>query len=170
MRFWHQVALRFLLALGIAVAFGWLFSEASYRLLREDRRETPQRIELVIPAGAAERVKAGESTPSLPDHLEFLAGDVLVVKNEDAVSHQLGPIWVPPGASGSLRLDTAQLYSYSCSFQPTSYMGLDVRRPTTALIRFEGVLAVALPSAALLWLYTLLIFPIQQKNAGEEPA
>ncbi len=164
MGFWQTVALRFFMALAAATFFGWVISEGSYQMLREDKRETPQRIQLVIPAGTAERVKAGESSPSLPERMDFLAGDVLVVKNEDAVSHQLGPLWVPPGQSASLNLENAQLYSLSCSFQPTQYLGLDVRQRTTAAIRFEGAMAIALPTGVLLWLYTLLLYPPKKRQ------
>ncbi len=169
MSFWQTVALRFFLAMAAAVFFGWSISEGSYQLLREDQRETPQRIELVIPYGTARRVESGESSPSLPERMDFLAGDVLVVKNEDVVSHQLGPLWVPPGQSASLNLENAQLYSLSCSFQPTQYLGLDVRQRTTAAIRFEGAMAIALPTGVLLWLYSLLLRS-PKKNQEEAAA
>ena len=91
----------------------------------------PQRIELVIPAGTADQIASGQAVPSIPTDMVFVVGDTLVVKNEDTASHQLGPIWVPPGTSASLNLDTANRYSYACSFQPSRYLGLDVRSRVT---------------------------------------
>jgi hypothetical protein len=97
------------LALGLALA--WVIAEGSFVILRDKSDHTPQRIELVIPAGTADKVAAGQAVPSLPADMVFVVGDTLVVKNQDTTSHQLGPIWVPPGASASLNLDTANRYS-----------------------------------------------------------
>ncbi len=163
-------ALRLLLAMLIAVGFGWLVSEFSYQSINSLDRDQPERFELIIPPGTSEQVAAGKSVPSLPSNISFIVGDELVVVNEDSVAHQLGPIWVPPGSSGSLTLENTNTYGLECSFQPTQYMGIDVQPRPTAWIRFQGIMAVALPSGVLLWLYSLLAIPLKEKSKPAEEA
>jgi hypothetical protein len=147
------------LGLLLGFAFGWLLSETSYRSL--DQKETvdrqPRQVEIIIPYGTAAQVKEGVYNQSLPADMVFVEGDLLVVKNEDVVAHQLGPLWVPPSTSGVLSLDQADRYSYDCSFQPTRYMGLDVRPRVTAGTRLQAILAIALPTGMMLAVYSYLI-------------
>jgi hypothetical protein len=90
----------------------------------------------------------------------FMMGDTLVVKNEDTVDHQLGPVWVPPGSTASLALEKPNKYAYSCSFIPSKYLGLDVRQATTIGVRLTA-LAISAPTVtALIFIYSLLVFPI----------
>ena len=101
------------LVLGLLLA--WALSEVSFLILKDKSDHAPQRVELVIPAGTADKVAQGQAVPSIPADMVFVVGDTLVVKNEDTTAHQLGPIWVPPGSSASLTLDQANKYSYACS-------------------------------------------------------
>jgi hypothetical protein len=156
------VLLRFVLAMLIAVAFGILVGEGSYQSLKESDREAPEEFELIIPAGTADLIASGSNVPSIPTNMKFIEGDVLVVHNEDTAGHQLGPVFVPPGASGTLNLETPQKYSLACTFQPTKYLGIDVQPRTTLGLRVQGVLAIALPTGVLMWLYSLLIFPLDK--------
>jgi len=98
---------RFLLILAISIFFTFLFNETSYLLLKEKSDRAPQTIQLVIPRGTALKIENGEENLSIPSEMIFVLGDVLEVKNNDEVSHQLGPIWVPPGATGSLVMEVA---------------------------------------------------------------
>jgi hypothetical protein len=145
--------------LGVSLLVGLLLaaliSEGSYWLLGE-RSRPPGRIELLIPAGTAERIAGGQAPPAIPAEMTFVVGDTLVVTNQDSVDHQLGPLWIPPGASASLVLDQADRYRYSCSFQPGSVFGLDVRQPLTLTTRLTGILFAGLPLGALIALYSLV--------------
>jgi len=98
----------------------------------------------------------------------FFEGDRIIVKNEDEISHQLGPIWVPAGSTGTLALETPQTYSLACTFQPTKIMGLEVRQRLTNDIRLQGILAIGLPSGILIWLFSIVIFPLDSKKREEE--
>ena len=162
------VLLRFGLALLIGMALGGLLSEGSYLLLRDpNAHETAQRFEIVIPNGTAAKIAAGEASPvPLPESMIFVQGDTLAVRNEDVTSHQLGPIWVPPGATGVLVLDKADQFAYTCSFQTTQYLGLDVRPLVTPWMRFQGALAIGLPSGAMLGLYSFLLYPLKKKPSA----
>jgi hypothetical protein len=99
----------------------------------------------------------------------FVIGDVLEVKNEDATSHQLGPLWVPSGATSRLVMEQASSFVYSCSFQTSRYLGIDVRQPTTIGTRVAGLALVVPTTAVLFFLYSLLMFPIKNR-AADQPA
>lgn len=159
---------RFLWVMAASMLFGWLVSEVSFRLVNRNVRNTPQRLELVIPAGTAQRVAQGEGDPRLPESMTFIQGDVLVVVNQDDVSHQLGPVWVPAGGSGSLTMGEPNSYSYDCSFQPQETLGVDVQPRLTSWIRVQGVISVGLPSGVLFWLYSLVIRPVGPRKEEEQ--
>jgi len=154
------------LVLGLMLAWG--IAEASFLILKDKSDRVPQQIELVIPRGAADQVAAGQPVPSIPADMVFVVGDTLVVKNEDAISHQLGPIWVPPGSSASLTLDQANRYSYACSFQPTRYLGLDVRSRVTPTTRITAILMAGIPTGALIAVYSFVAFPMRPRTRGTE--
>ncbi len=166
---------RLLVILGLSTIFVTLFNEVVYLLQKDQSDRAPKTIELVIPAGAARQVEAGKEVAAIPSEISFVVGDVLEVKNMDDVSHQLGPVWVPPGASARLDMKQAEQIAYTCSFQATRYLGLDVRQPTTLGTRLTA-LAVAAPTmTSLLFVYSLLVFPIKEKlrfirQAGGEPS
>ena len=154
----------------ISLAFVWSISEVAFYFQKEDYERAPQEIQLVIPDGTAERVAAGEAVTTIPDKMVFMIGDTLVVKNEDIVDHQLGPLWVPPKSSAKLVMEQAEKYAYSCSFQPSRYLGLDVKKPTTWTTRLTA-LGLATPATALfLFVYSLIIWPLKPKAAVPEKA
>ncbi len=154
---------RILLSVLLGTSLGAIMSEVSYQLLKRENRE-PMRIELVIPAGTAERVAAGETPPGIPEDMSFVIGDTLVVVNQDEVAHQLGPLWVPSGTSASMPLSTEENFALECSFQPTRYFGLDVRPPVTLGTRISGILFAGLPLSALFAVYSILIQSDKKKK------
>src|ERR1700690_2181261 len=91
--------------------------------------------------------------------MTFVVGDTLVVKNEDSVQHQLGPLFIPAGTSASMKLDTEQKYSFQCSFVPTKVFGLDVGDPLTWSTRLWGIMITSVPLAIIIVLFSLLIWP-----------
>jgi len=155
-----RIALSVLLGLLVAA----LTTELSYQVLKRENR-APQRIELVIPAGTAAQVEQGESPLALPADMAFVVGDTLVVVNQDSVDHQLGPLWIPAGASASLNLDSEQDYAMECSFQPTRVFGLEVREPVTLTTRLTGIFFAGLPLGALFALYGSLLGKDRKKAA-----
>ena len=166
MKTWLPYFIRIFLSIVVGMAGAWLVSEISYQANKDPQnRDQSTRIDLVIPAGTAERVAAGENTLFLPEKMTFVEGDLLVVKNEDAVSHQLGPVWVPPLSSGVLQLTQANDYTYTCSFQTSKVLGIEVRPRLDARTRIEGVLAMGLPSSVMLALYSFLVFPLKPRQA-----
>jgi len=99
----------------------------------------------------------GEQPPSIPENMIFVVGDTLVVKNEDAVDHKLGQLWIPANTSASLALDQEESLAFECSFQPGNYFGLDVQEPLTLSTRIYGILFSGLPMGFLIAVYSVII-------------
>jgi hypothetical protein len=158
---------RLLLVSVLALGLTLLGNELFYRLQKDPTDRPARQVELVIPHGTALRIQQGQQAPEIPDEMVFVTGDTLVVYNQDDESHQLGPLWVPAGSSASLSLDEPMLYAYKCSFQPSSYMGLEVRTPTTNATRLQGLLLSAPATIIFFFLYSLLVFPLKAAPAAE---
>jgi hypothetical protein len=161
---------RLLILFVISLTVVWAGSEVAFTIQKEKYDRAPQEIELVIPAGTAERVAAGEPVPSIPDEMVFVLGDTLVVSNQDLVGHQLGPLLVPPGAKASLALEQPSKYAYQCSFQPTRYLGIDVRQPTTLATRLAALGLATPPTTAFLFFYSLIVWPLKPRQEPEAVA
>ena len=159
--------IRFVISMTLALVFGFAISEFSFQTISSGSDHEPQDYEIVIPDGTSERIGNGLPVPSIPENMVFYEGDKIIVKNEDVTSHQLGPIWVPAGSTGTLTLENPQSYTLSCSFQTSKILGIDVLPRLTNNIRLEGLLAIGLPSGVLLWLFTIVIFPFESKNPEE---
>jgi hypothetical protein len=165
----RKALIRLAILSAVALLLIFVASEAFYRLQKESHERAPQQVELLIPSGTAERVSRGEAVPSIPEEMVFMMGDVLVVKNEDSVNHQLGPLWIPANSSASLALDNANRYVESCSFQPSQYLGLDVRQPTTLGTRLQALIVAGPGTIIFLFIYSLVLFPLdkQRKSTRE---
>jgi hypothetical protein len=148
----------------IGIAISAVFTEAAYYLFRETTRP-PETIELIIPAGTADSVARGQQPPSLPENMDFVVGDVLLVKNQDVVDHQLGPLWIPAGTSAQLKIAQEGQLAYECSFQATKYLGLDVQEALTPGTRVTGIVFAGLPLGVLIALYSI-VMPARKKAAG----
>lgn len=150
--------------IGMLVAVG--VNEGSFFFLKSEAGRAPRTIQLVIPAGTAEKIAQGQASPEIPEGMVFVIGDTLAVKNEDNSDHRLGPLFIPSGTTASLVLDSANNYSYECSFQPSQYFGLDVREPVTWTVRLYGIFFAGVPLGALLALYSLIIWPVKAKPSA----
>lgn len=153
---------RLLISLLIGLVLGAAISEIPFIFLQETARP-PQEILLTIPLGTAEQVARGEQPPSIPADMIFVVGDVLVVKNEDAVDHKLGPLWIPANSSAQLPLGQVENLAFECTFQPGKYFGLDVREPLTISTRIFGIIFAGLPMGVLIALYSLIV-PVKKKE------
>lgn len=147
---------RILFSFLLGILLAALTSEIAYRLQRRENRP-PQQVELIIPAGTAERLARGETTLSIPQNMTFVLGDTLVVVNQDSVAHQLGPLWIPAGTSASMPLESTESYIMDCSFQPSRYLGMEVREPVTWRTRLSAVFFGGVPLGALCAVYSVLL-------------
>jgi len=144
---------RVLLSFAVGMLIGLALSEITFLFLGETSRQ-PKTVAIVIPDGTAALVARGEQPPTLPQDMVFVVGDVLSIQNNDSSDHQLGPLWIPAGASGELSLSQEQNLSFECSFQPSKYLGLDVREPLTFATRVYGIFYAGLPLGILIALYS----------------
>ena len=160
----RQIISRALLFLFIGLVVAVFINEVSFSFLKSESGRAPQRIELLIPAGTADKLARGEAQQAIPESMVFVSGDTLVVKNEDSTTHTLGPLLIPAGTTASLNLDQAENLALSCSFQPTQYIGLDVREPVTFSTRIFGIFFAGLPLGMLLALYSFVIWPLKDKS------
>ncbi len=157
-KYWKKTWVRMAAMVLIGLAFGWVVSEISFWSSSQNDDRQSHRVELVIPAGTAEKLKQG-SPLSIPDKMNFVEGDILVVRNQDVVSHQLGPVWVPAQTSGVLQIGKSNTYSYECSFTRSKVFGIDVQTPLTLWTRLQGIISVGLPTGVMLALYVLAAMP-----------
>ncbi|MDD1750170.1 MAG: hypothetical protein LUO89_09885 [Methanothrix sp.] len=148
---------RMLLSIVFGLLVGILSSEVPFLFLHATAR-APREIVLTIPAGTAGLVARGQQPPSIPANMAFVVGDRLVVKNEDSVTHKLGPLLIPANSSAQLALDQEESLAYECTFQPGKYFGLDVGEPVTIGTRIFGIVYIAFPIAILFALYSFLVF------------
>jgi hypothetical protein len=155
--------IRLVITFFISLILVWVGSEVAFYFLKENTDRVPEQIELVIPVGTADKVAAGEPIPSIPDEMTFVLGDTLIVNNEDTVDHQLGPLWIPPRSKASLVLDAAERYAYSCSFQTSRYLGLNVKQATTWQTRLVALGFSVPATTAFLFIYSLALWPINPK-------
>jgi len=151
---------RFIVLLLISSALVWLVSEVAFQLQKGENDRAPLVHELVIPYGTAAEVSAGQKVPEIPEEMVFVVGDILLVRNEDVSDHQLGPLWIPAGASASLLMEKAERTAYSCSFQNTKYLGLLVQESTTISTRLSALALAAPATAMFLFVYSLIIWPL----------
>ncbi len=142
---------------------GLLSTEVPFYFLHDEIR-APREIVLTIPAGTADLVAQGQRPPSIPTNMNFVVGDRLIVKNEDSVTHKLGPLFIPANSSVQLVLSQAESVAYECSFQPGKYFGLDVGEPLTTGTRIFGVAFVSIPMAVLAMIYGALLDSKKKEN------
>lgn len=154
---------RVLFSLLIGILIGAALSEGTFIFLRETARP-PKTVELTIPAGTAARIALGEQPPEIPENMTFVVGDILVVRNEDSVDHQLGPLWIPAGTSTGVNLTTEENLAYECSFQTTSYFGLEVHEPLTIWTRLYGIFFAGLPLGVLIAIYSFVMPPGKKRR------
>jgi len=159
---------RGVIILVISFVFVFAFSEIAYALTQSAPDRAPQEIALVIPAGTAEKVAAGETEPSIPQEMSFVQGDTLIVQNDDTADHQLGPLFIPAGSRASLPLQKASNFEYDCSFQPDQLFGITVRQQATFSFRFFAI-AYATPATAIfVYVYSLAAFPLKKPVSSEK--
>jgi len=120
----HAVGWRWIATLALAMIAA---SVAAFRgsILREEAR----RLVIVIPAGTAERLAAGDVSSAPPHRIELVLGvqDVLIIRNEDKVWHQVGPFRVAPGHTLIQRFWRPGTVRQSCTMTASQEVEIVVR-------------------------------------------
>lgn len=157
---------RILISMLVGLVLGAIVSEVSFALLNNGQTRPPKLVELDIPAGTAALVARGEADTTLPASMNFVVGDTLLVNNHDSVAHQLGPLFIPPGTSASMKLATEQGYTLLCSFEPSKYFDLNVLPPLTVTTRIVGILEAGVNVGFLIAVYAVFAVPFKKRAAA----
>lgn len=157
---------RILISMLVGLVLGAIVSEVSFALLNNGQTRPPKLVELDIPAGTAALVAHGEADTTLPASMNFVVGDTLLVNNHDSVAHQLGPLFIPPGTSASMKLATEQGYTLLCSFEPSKYLDLNVLPPLTVTTRIVGILEAGVNVGFLIAVYAVFAVPFKKRAAA----
>jgi hypothetical protein len=125
---WRAIAGGLVLGVGLAAAL----TLAAWTVLGA-APVAPRDVALVIPAGTAARVAAGEAS-GLPLELRLTEGDRLVITNQDVQPHVIGGWRVAPGATLTVIADAPASSLFACSIHPSGQLGFVVgARPSPAL-------------------------------------
>ena len=109
-----------LLVLTLLAAMAW----AGYAPVRVDSRDAL----FAIPKGTWARRMAGDKIEILPERIDLTLGlnDILLLRNDDEVPQQFGPVVIMPGQSFRLPFEVASTYSFACSAHASGQMGVVV--------------------------------------------
>ncbi len=85
----------------------------------------------VIPPGTAARLRAGEPVTVLPSPIHLTVGvrDVLVLTNDDEVTHQLGPIVLGSRQTYRIPFRKPGRFQYACSLHAAGSLSLVIDPP-----------------------------------------
>ena len=109
---------------------------AGFAPLAVDSRDEP----FVIPKGTWARRMAGNKVEILPPRIDLTVGlnDQLLLRNEDDVPQQFGPVLVMPGQSFRLLFERAAAYSFDCTAHASGQMTIVVAEaPATPWARIR---------------------------------
>ena len=156
---WFLVFLTGPLFVGAFSVAGWIMYGGTTR--------DAMRIEYVIPAGTAERVEAGESVASLPSNWVFIVGDVLVLRNEDDVNHQLGPFWAPAGSTLTIPMESASKFNYLCTIHPSGSIDLQIQPRNSWVRPLTITLLLGIPIGAVISLAVYVASRLDSAPTGK---
>jgi hypothetical protein len=119
---WSAVGL---LVLTLLAAVAW----AGFAPVHVDSRDAL----FAIPKGTWARRMAGNKVEILPERIDLTLGlnDILLLRNDDEVPQQFGPVVIMPGQSFRLPFEAASSYSFACSAHASGQMSVVVA-PTPA--------------------------------------
>lgn len=83
--------------------------------------------EVVVPAGTQERIDGGEAVELLPSTFEVAIGDRLVIVNDDAATHQVGPYIIGPGQRIEQQFLVPGRIEGVCTLHPSGEVAIVVR-------------------------------------------
>lgn len=114
-----------------AVVMTALLVAAGVALLVVALRPSPERAgvdhEYVVPAGTGARLDAGEHVEVIPNRLELLVNDRLVVRNDDSRDHIVGPFAVRAGETVRYRFSRKGTFIGACTIHPSGDLAITVR-------------------------------------------
>ena len=91
------------------------------------RAAASQTINISVPEGTQAQMDAGEEIVLFPRRLEVGVGDRIVIENDDASSHQVGPYVVGPGQRVVQTFTTTGIIEGVCTLHPSGEVTIVVR-------------------------------------------
>ena len=91
------------------------------------RAAASQTIEIVVPQGTQAQMDAGEEIVLFPRRLEVGVCDRIVIENDDASSHQVGPYIVGPGQRIVQTFSATGIIEGVCTLHPSGEVTIVVR-------------------------------------------
>lgn len=122
-------------------------------------------MDVVIPRGAAQLARFGLPPPAIPEGMTFRVGDTLIVRNEDAVGHLVGPFFVPTGTSLAIPLRQPGTLRYTCTFLPGRTLGIVVQ-PAVRTDRLRPLVVFGVPLAVVLGVLLHRLTPRRGERSG----
>jgi len=86
-----------------------------------------QTIDIVVPSGTQAQIDGGDEIVLFPRRLEVGVGDRIVITNDDAASHQVGPYIVGPGQQIVQTFSAAGIIEGVCTLHPSGEVTIVVR-------------------------------------------
>lgn len=91
------------------------------------RAAATRSIDIVVPDGTRARMEAGEEIVLFPRRLEVGVGDRIVITNDDAASHQVGPYVVGSGQQIVQIFSSPGIIEGICTLHPSGEVTIVVR-------------------------------------------
>ena len=88
--------------------------------------DVPADHDFLIPAGAGERIDAGEELDIFPPTLEAHVGETIRIVNQDDRGHLIGPFYVAADSTLTQRFASAGRFIGTCSVHPSGDFVLEV--------------------------------------------
>jgi len=91
----------------------------------------PTVVEIDIPAGTAALISAGETPEVIPQDLRLRSDSRILLRNQDAEAHRIGPVTILPGAASEVEAAVfaaasgASTAAFLCTFHPAGVIGMD---------------------------------------------
>ena len=101
--------------LGLCAVVALVAGALTLFLTRDAALPTGVDHQFVVPAGTGASLDAGLGAAILPRELEVRVGDRIVVLNQDARAHEVGPWTVPAGDTFTFRFKAVGRYDSRCS-------------------------------------------------------
>ena len=114
------------LALALFAATGLLAVALSVGLSRMIGPGESVEQTIVIPAGTATLLAAGQDVAIIPDDLRFRLRDRLIVVNQDNATHRVGPFTVLPGGRLEKLFSEAATIDGFCSLHASGRITIDI--------------------------------------------
>ena len=84
-------------------------------------------VDVVIPAGTADRLSEGKGVWLLPAHLVVHVGDTLRIENRDRAPEQVGPYWISAHQTLTQQFVAPGRMQGYCPIHPAGRLVIEIR-------------------------------------------